>query len=144
MPSWNSVQIMGNLTRDVECRMFANGGKVANFAVAVNERTKNKSTGQWEEAPIFLDVKFFNQEKRQLADLCEQYLRKGSPVFVSGKLSVESWEKDGQKRTKTVILGNDIQFLGSKRDSEQQASVQRAEPVAAVAGGGEEDTSIPF
>src|SRR4051795_9539405 len=78
MANLNKVMLIGRLTRDPEVRTFSNGGKVAKFGFAVNNRRKNQQTGQYEDEPVFLDVDAFNWgDKRKLADLVEQYLRKG-------------------------------------------------------------------
>ena len=77
MANLNKVMLIGRLTRDPEVRMFSNGGKVAAFGFAVNNRKKNQATGAWEEVPVYLDVKAFNRETgRKLADTIEQYFRK--------------------------------------------------------------------
>lgn len=100
----NEVKLIGNLARDPECRMFANGGKVANFGIAVNERRKGQG-GEWEDRPHFFDLKAFNRGNFKLADYIEQQLRKGSKVLVIGKLEQESWTtNDGQKRSKVVVI----------------------------------------
>ena len=148
MASANLVVLVGNLTREPESRGFANGGKVVTFGIAINEKKKNQATGQWEDAPNFFDCKVFNSERRQLADLCEQYLRKGSPVYLQGKLSQETWDDktSGQKRSKVVIIAHEVQFLSSKKDSEsrQQEPAYEAPKPAAVASSEGDDSLIPF
>jgi single-strand DNA-binding protein len=126
MANLNKVMLIGRLTRDPEVRAFANGGKVATIGFAVNNRKKNEQSGQWEDEPVWLTVKAFNRQTgRQLADLCEQYLRKGNQAYIEGHLKMEEWndKNDGQKRQKLVIILDDLQFL---------------EPRAGGAGGGEE------
>src|SRR5687767_866254 len=92
MANLNKVMLIGRLTRDPEVRMFSNGGKVAKFGFAVNNRRKNQQSGQWEDEPVFLDVEAFNRgEFGKQADLVEQYLRKGSQVFIEGHLKFEQW-----------------------------------------------------
>lgn len=118
--SLNSVHLIGRLTRDPEIRVFGNGGKVAEFGLAVDERRKNQSTGEWESHPTFLNLKAFNSgDYRKTADLIEQYCRKGMLVFIDGKLTVESWEdkNGGGKRTAVKIIVNNVQFLEKKQDS---------------------------
>jgi len=116
MANLNKVMLIGRLTRDPEVRAFSNGGKVAKFGFAVNNRKKNQQTGQWEDEPVFLDVEAFNRgEFGKQADLVEQYLTKGRQVYVEGHLRMDSWEKDGQKRTKLVIVVDNLQFLDSGR-----------------------------
>lgn len=113
--SLNQVTLIGRLTRDPECRTFANGGKVAQFGLAVNEKRKDQS-GQWVDAPVFVDCKAFNSQYRKLADTIEQYLKKGRLVCICGKLTLEQWEdkNGGGRRSKLVVTVNDCQFLESK------------------------------
>jgi single-strand DNA-binding protein len=116
MANLNKVMLIGRLTRDPETRTFSNGGKVANFGFAVNNRKKNQTTGEWEEEPVFVDVKAFNREKgRQLADLVEQYLKKGHQAYIEGHLQLDQWtSQDGQKQSKLRLVLDDLQFLEPK------------------------------
>src|SRR6266851_1784886 len=92
MANVNKVLLIGRLTRDPEVRMFSNGGKVAMFGFAVNNRRKNQQTGQWEDDPVFLDVEAFNRgETGKTADLVEQYLHKGNQAFIEGHLKLDQW-----------------------------------------------------
>jgi single-strand DNA-binding protein len=119
MANLNKVMLIGRLTRDPEVRTFSNGGKVANFGFAVNNRRKSPTTGEWEEVPVFLSVKAFNRETgRKLADLVEQYLRKGSQAYIEGHLTLEQWEdkNGGGKREALKVVMEDLQFLGTKQD----------------------------
>jgi single-strand DNA-binding protein len=119
MANLNKVMLIGRLTRDAEVRTFSNGGKVAAFGFAVNNRKKNQSTGDWEDEPCFIDVKAFNRETgRKLADHVSQYLHKGSQVYLEGHLVLEQWEdkNGGGKRSKLVIVVDDLQFLDSKSE----------------------------
>src|SRR5438270_694433 len=117
MANLNKVMLIGRLTRDPEMRTFANGGKVAKFGFAVNNRKKNTSTGQWEEDPVFLDVEAFNRgDFGKQADLVEQYLSKGRQVFIEGHLRLDQWEKDGQKRSRLLVVVDNLQFLDSRQD----------------------------
>jgi len=112
MANLNKVMLIGRLTRDPEVRVFSNGGKVAKIGFAVNNRKKNQATGQWEDDPVFLDVDAFNTEYRKLADLVEQYLKKGHQAYIEGNLVLDQWtDKDGQKRQKIKVRLNDLQFL---------------------------------
>ncbi|HLN29416.1 MAG TPA: single-stranded DNA-binding protein [Gemmataceae bacterium] len=128
MANLNKVMLIGRLTRDPEMRTFANGGKVASFGFAVNNRRKNASTGQWEDEPVFLDVEAFNRgETGKQADLVEQYLRKGRQVFLEGHLKLDQWTaQDGQKRSKLKIVVDNMQFLerpeGSTSDGGMRSS----------------------
>jgi single-strand DNA-binding protein len=119
MASFNKVLLIGRLTRDPEMRTFANGGKVANFSVAVNERKKNAQTGAWEDAAIFIDCAAFNRgEYGKTADLIEKFCHKGDLVHVDGKLTIESWDDrtTGHKRTKPKVVVEAVQFLTPKSD----------------------------
>lgn len=115
MANVNKVILVGRLTRDPEARSFS-WGKVTSFGFAVNNRKKG-ANGEWSEEPCFLDVKCFDRENgRKLATQVEEYLGKGSPVYLEGKLSMEQWEdkNGGGKRSKLVIIAEDVQFIGPK------------------------------
>jgi single-strand DNA-binding protein len=119
MANLNKVMLIGRLTRDPEMRSFASGGKVANFGFAVNNKKKNPTTGQWDDEPVFIDVKAFNREKgKQLADLVEQYMRKGHQFYLEGHLTFEQWtSKEGQKQSKLKVVLDDFQFLEPRSDN---------------------------
>jgi single-strand DNA-binding protein len=117
MANLNKVMLIGRLTRDVETRQFANGGKVAKFGFAVtSSRKKNQQTGKWEDEPCFLDVEVFNRgEFGKKADTAEQYLSKGKQIFIEGHLKMESWTgQDGQKRNKIVVVCDNFEFLDAR------------------------------
>src|SRR5947209_6532596 len=119
MANLNKVMLIGRLTRDPEQVNFKNGGCVAKFGFAVNNRKKNQSTGQWEDDPCFVDVEAYNREPgRKLADLVMQYLHKGHQAYLECSLKLDSWDdKDtGQKRSKLKLVLNDLQFLEPKAD----------------------------
>lgn len=119
MANLNKVMLIGRLTRDPEVRTFGNGGKVAAFGFAVNNKKKNQQTGQWEDEPVFLDIEAFNRQTgRQLADLVEQYFKKGAQFYLEGHLRLDSWQdkNDGSKRSKLKIVLDDFQFFESRAD----------------------------
>jgi single-strand DNA-binding protein len=118
MANLNKVMLIGRLTRDPEIRVFANGGKVAKFGFAVNNRRKNSQTGQWEDEPVFLDVEAFNRgETGKQADLVENSLRKGQQIFIEGHMRLDQWTaQDGQKRSKLMIVVDNFQFLEPRGD----------------------------
>jgi len=120
MANLNKVMLIGRLTRDPEVFMFANGGKVAKFGFAVNNRKKNAQTGQWEDVPVFLDVEAFNRgEFGKTADLVEQYLRKGHQAFIEGHLRWDQWTtQEGQKRDKLKIVIDNVQFLERRSEGD--------------------------
>jgi single-strand DNA-binding protein len=121
MANLNKVFLIGRLTRDPEVRTFSSGGKVANFGFAVNNRRKNPETSQWEDEPVFIDVTAWSRAEgggRQLADLVEQYLRKGQQAFLEGHLQLDQWTgPDGQKRSKLKIVLDNLQFLEPRADA---------------------------
>ncbi len=118
MANLNKVMLIGRLTRDPETRTFSNGGKVAKFGFAVNNRKKNQSTGQWEDEPVFLDCEIFNRgEMGKQADLVEQNFRKGQQVFLEGHLKLDQWtSQDGQKRSRLVVVVDNFQYLEPRGD----------------------------
>jgi single-strand DNA-binding protein len=119
MANLNKVMLIGRLTRDPETRVFASGGKVANFGFAVNNKKKNATTGQWEDEPVFIDVKAFNRgdKGRQLADLVEQYMRKGQQFYLEGHLTFEQWTtQEGQKQSKLKVILDEFQFFEPRQD----------------------------
>ncbi len=135
MANLNKVMLIGRLTRDPEIRTFANGGKVAKIGFAVNNRKKNQDTGQYEDVPVFIDVDAFNTEKRKLADLVEQYLRKGHLAYIEGSLHLDQWtSQDGQKRSKHKIVLDNVQFLQPKSEGGGSEGYQRTTGGAARPG----------
>jgi single-strand DNA-binding protein len=120
----NKVMLIGRLTRDPEVRVFGNGGKVAKFGFAVNNRRKNQQSGQWEDEPVFLDMEVFNRgESGKQADLIEGSLRKGHQVFIEGHLRMDNWtDKEGQKRSKLMVVVDNFQFLERREDGGQRMS----------------------
>ncbi len=117
MANLNKVILIGRLTRDPETRTFTNGGMVTKFGFAVTNRKKNAQNGQWEDDPMFIDVEVYNRgETGKLADLVRDRCKKGSQVMIEGKLHLDSWEKDGQKRSKHKIVVDNIQLLDPRPD----------------------------
>src|SRR5580692_10031877 len=124
MANLNKVILIGRLTRDPEMRTFGNGGKVAKIGFAVSNRKKNSQTGQWEEEPMFIDIEVYNRgETGTLANVVEQYCRKGSQICVEGRLHLDSWDDKttGQKRQKHKIVADAIQLLDSRQGGEAGA-----------------------
>ena len=105
--SLNKVFLMGNLTRDPELRYIPSGTAVAGFDLAVN-RTYLTQSGEKKEETSFVKIVVWARR----AEVCAEYLKKGSPVFVEGRLRSRSWEaKDGQKRSTIEVIANSVQFL---------------------------------
>ena len=111
--SLNMVRLIGNLGRDPELRAFPNGGCVANVSLATTGRWKDRQTGEAREATEWHNIVFHDR----LAEIAEQYLHKGSPVYVKGQLRTRKWQdKDGQDRYTTEIHVDEMLMLGSKQD----------------------------
>ena len=114
--SVNKVILIGNLGRDPEVRTFQNGGKVCNLRIATSENWKDRNTGERRERTEWHSVAIFNEN---LARLAEQYLRKGSKVYVEGKLETRKWQdQSGQDRYSTEVVlrpyGGELTFLDSR------------------------------
>jgi single-strand DNA-binding protein len=105
--SFNQVVLMGNLTRDPELRQTPNGHSVASFGLALNRSYKG-SDGNWQEATDFVDIVAWGP----LGERVTQYLTKGRPCLINGRLQSRSWEQDGQKRSKLEVVAQDVTFLG--------------------------------
>ncbi len=132
MANLNKVMLIGRLTRDPEARMFSNGGKVAKFGFAVNNRRKNNQTGQWEDEPVFIDCEAFNRgDNGTLADRVEQTLRKGQQIFIEGHLKLDQWDDktSGQKRSQLRVVVDNFQYLERREEGAGGGSFQR--PAAA-------------
>lgn len=105
--SFNQVTLMGNLTRDPELRTTPSGASVCSFSLALNRSYKN-ADGNWVEATDYIDVVAWGP----LGERVAQYLTKGRPALVSGRLQSRSWEQDGNKRSKVEVVAQDVTFLG--------------------------------
>jgi len=148
MASVNKCTFIGNLTRDPEVKYMTSGDAVANVSIACNESWKDKS-GEKQESVEFVNLVFY----RKLAEIVGEYIKKGAPIYVEGKMKTRSWEdkESGQKRYATEIIVNEMQMLGGKRDNEQQdgsdPAPQRTAPAAKPAAKGAFDNfddDIPF
>ncbi|HEX6586776.1 MAG TPA: single-stranded DNA-binding protein [Solirubrobacterales bacterium] len=110
----NICAITGNLTRDPELRSTPSGTSVCKLRVAVNSRRKDGSTGEWVDKPNYFDVTVWGAQ----GENCANYLSKGRPVAVEGRLDWREWEaQDGTKRQAVEIIANSVQFLGSRSDN---------------------------
>ena len=139
MASFNKVILMGNLTRDPDMRTVGSGMKVARLRLAVNERRRDRD-GQLQDFPIFVDVDVWDKS----AELCGQYLVKGSGILVEGRLQQDTWEKDGVTHRALKVRATAVKSLSSRGDrpaAAAPASVPASEPTAS---GSEEDSTIPF
>lgn len=137
MASYNRVILVGNLTRDPELRHIPSGTAVAEIGMAINDRVKKGD--QWIDETTFVDITLWGRT----AEVANEYLSKGSPALVEGRLKLDTWEKDGQKRSKLKVVGDKMQLLGGKSDSSQQGGYQSRDSVSAPASPVDEDP-IPF
>lgn len=111
MASYNRVVLMGNLTRDIELKYTPSGMAVTDIGLAVNDRRKNAS-GEWVEETTFIDVTLWGRT----AEVASEYLSKGSPLFIEGRLKLDQWDdkQSGQKRSKLRVVGERIQLIGGR------------------------------
>ena len=126
MASVNKVILVGNLGADPESRYMPNGDAVVNIRLATTESWKDKNSGEKKELTEWHRVVFY----RKLAEIAGQYLRKGSSVYIEGRIRTRKWQdKDGQERYTTEIEANELQMLG-KREGGSEAPEQRRAPAA--------------
>ena len=149
----NRVTITGNLTRDPELRSLPSGTSVCKMRVAVNSRRKDGASGEWVDKPNYFDVTVWGAQ----GENCANYLSKGRPVAVDGRLDWREWEaQDGSKRQAVEIIADTVQFLGSREgsgngnggggftpQSDVPADTTDFQPAEASAGSGGGD-DIPF
>ncbi|MBI3098253.1 MAG: single-stranded DNA-binding protein [Planctomycetes bacterium] len=134
MATLNKVLLIGNLTRDPELRYTQGGAAVCKFSLAVNRSYTGKD-GEKKEEVCFIDVDVW----QKLAELCAEYLKKGNPAFVEGRLKQDSWEgKDGTKRTKILVVADNVQFLRAG-GSRAGADAGGPPPEAEMSAGAESD-----
>ncbi len=144
----NKVILVGNLGKDPEVRYMPSGSAVANITLATTESWKDKQTGDMQERTEWHNVAFFNR----LAEIVGEYLKKGSQVYVEGKLRTRKWQdKNGNDRYTTEIVASEMQMLGSRgggsadfsNDAPKAARPETAS-ASAGAGGGDFDDDILF
>jgi len=140
----NKVILVGNLGQKPEIRYTKDSKPIASFSIATSESWKDKTTGDMVEKTEWHNVTFFGR----IAEVAEQYLDKGSKVFVEGKLQTDKWEdENGNKRSATKIIGNNMQMLDSKGSNnsssfDESSSVENEAPASQEGSFSEED--IPF
>ncbi len=108
MASFNRVILMGNLTRDIELKYTQTQLAVTEIGLAVNEKVKRNN--EWVDETTFVDVTLWGR----LAEIASEYLSKGSPILIEGRLKLDSWETDGQKRSKLRVVAEQMRMLGSR------------------------------
>ena len=146
----NKVILIGNLGKDPEVRYSPNGGAIANITLATSESWKDKNTGEQVDKTEWHRIVFF----RRLAEIAGEYLKKGSKVYIEGKLQTRKWQdKDGQDRWTTEVVANEMQMLDSKgggsgnfnQDVPAQSAPQTSQQQsAAPAPMNDFDDDIPF
>ena len=131
MASYNRVILVGNITRDIELRYTQSGMAVTDLGLAVNDRRKTQS-GEWVDETTFVDVTMWGRQ----AEIASEYLSKGSPVLIEGRLKLDTWEQEGQKRSKLRVVGERMQMLGNRPSgrSRRPTSGHGCRPFRQVAG----------
>jgi single-strand DNA-binding protein len=99
------------VTRDIEVKYLQSGTAVTEMGLAVNDRRKNQQTGEWIDETTFVDVTLWGRT----AEIAGEYLSKGSPVFIEGRLKLDTWEKDGKKNYKLHVVGERLQLIGGRQ-----------------------------
>jgi single-strand DNA-binding protein len=139
----NRVVLVGNLTRDPELRQTPSGTSVCSLRIAVNSRRRDES-GQWIDKPNYFSISVFGNQ----AESCSQYLSKGRPVAIDGRLDWREWQtQDGQKREAVEIVAESVQFLGGRGDGELGGGNQFVPAGAASSADADfqgADDDIPF
>ena len=135
MASFNKVILLGNLTRDPEMKMTPSGQPICKFGLAVN-RTYTGQDGQKKEEVTFVDVDAFGKQ----AETIGKYVTKGRQLFVEGRLKLDSWEKNGEKRSRLSVVLESFQFMDGGKDKESAAPAPTPTPRNDFAA----DDSAPF
>ena len=137
MASFNKVVLVGNVTRDPELRYIASGTAVTDIGLAVNDRRKT-ATGEWVEETTFVDVTLWGRT----AEVAGEYVTKGSPLLIEGRLKLDTWEKDGKKNSKLRVVCERMQLLGGRgeggRGGAGVAGAGKSRAPARTSGGEEE------
>jgi single-strand DNA-binding protein len=135
----NRVVLVGNLTRDPELKHTPGGTAVTSLRIAVNGRKKDE-TGQWVDKPNYFSVSVFGNQ----AESCAQYLAKGRPVAVDGRLEWREWQQqDGTKREAVEVVADSVQFLGSRGDGGGEGGFGGGGNQFVPAGAGSENADFP-
>jgi len=115
MPSYNKVMVMGHLTRDLEMKFTPGGMAVASFGMACNRKFKDGKTGEMREDVTFIEMECWSKA----AETLNQYVKKGSALFVEGRLKLDTWDdkSTGQKRSKLKVVVENFQFVGGKSEA---------------------------
>jgi single-strand DNA-binding protein len=147
MASFNRVILVGNLTRDVVVKYTQSQTAVTEIGLAVNDRVKKQ--GEWTDETTFVDITLWGRT----AEIAGEYLSKGSSVLVEGRLKLDQWEQDGQKRYKLRVVGEKMQMLGGRggggggggqQQQRPQSDQYSDAPASQPAGGPPPDDEVPF
>ena len=137
----NKVILVGNLGKDPDMRYTAGGDAVANLSIATSESWNDNQTGEKKEKTEWHRVVFF----RRIAEVCGEYLKKGSSVYIEGSLRTRDWEDDqGNKRYTTEIIGREMQMLGGRRSEDSMDQSPQMSNPNTQPGAGLIDDEIPF
>jgi len=117
MANYNRVILVGNLTKDIDLKYTPSGTPVTDVSLAVNDRRKSQ-TGEWIEETTFVEITLWGRT----AEVASEYLGKGSPVLIEGRLKLDTWETDGQKRSKLRVVGERMQMLGGRSGGSAHSS----------------------
>jgi len=154
MPNLNKIMLMGNITRDIELRYTPKGTAVTDIGLAVN-RSRTGDNGEKFEEVTFIDVTLWGR----VAEIVHQYSAKGQPLYVEGRLHMDTWtdKTTGEKRSKLKVIGENVQLLGSRQNTQQPIQntpapqqqrppqePQRRMPAQQQAMNQQEDEYIPF
>jgi single-strand DNA-binding protein len=149
MASFNKVILLGNLTRDPEVRYTPKGSAVCDLGIAVN-RSYTLDSGEKREEVTYVDVVLWSR----LAEIAGEYLKKGRPIFIEGRLQLDTWDdkQSGQKRSKLRVIGETMQLLGARppgtaagaSEGGESRSAKTMPPPKPAAGGEAADDDIPF
>jgi single-strand DNA-binding protein len=134
MASFNKVILLGNVTRDPELRYISNGTAVTDIGLAVNDRRKTAS-GEWVEETTFVDVTLWGRT----AEIAGEYVTKGSPLLIEGRLKLDTWEKDGKKNSKLRVVCDRLQLRGRRSGGDGPRGKGRPAGRGATAPSGEPD-----
>lgn len=140
MASVNKVILIGNLGKDPDFRVTPGGQPVASFSIATTEKWNDKS-GNKQERTEWHNIVLWSR----LAEIANQYLRKGSPVYIEGRLQTRSWEdRDGNRRYTTEVVGNALQMLGRRGNDGDPGPSEAPAPAPAEPRGDEVSDDLPF
>ena len=146
MASFNRVILVGNLTRDPELRHIPSGTAVSEIGMAVNDRVKKD--GQWVDETTFVDVTLWGRT----AEVACEYLNKGAPLLIEGRLKLDRWEKEGQKHSKLRVVADRMQMLGGRSGGggggrsqhDPYATTENVTAASTPAAGPPKNDEIPF